>query len=389
MPFRHGIFVSEPATGARPILPASLAVIGLVATAPDADAAYFPLNGPALVTNPRAALAKAGTQGTLAKALAAICDQTTPVIVVVRVAPGVAAGETSVEEATDINVIGGVNGNGRYTGLQALLAAKAKFGVQPRIIGCPGLDTQPVTAAMVAVAKKLRGFCYARCNGAEPVAPSEAIAYRDEFADRELMLIYPDFSGWEGQAIAVALGTRARIDEETGWHKTLSNVPVLGVTGMSRDIYFDLSDPSTPAAELNAAPVTTLVHQNGYRFWGNRTCSDDERYAFETSVRTLHALQDELIKGLAWAVDKAVTPRLVRDILDSANARFRTLKAQGRIIGAEAYMDPALNQADQLALGKAQIDIDFTPCPPLEDLGLNMQITDRFLLNFTEQVAAV
>ena len=66
--------------------------------------------------------------------------------------------------------------------------------------------------------------------------------YRDNFSQRELMIIWPDFVSWNtttnksdtAYATARALGLRAKIDTETGWHKTLSNVGVNGVTGITR-----------------------------------------------------------------------------------------------------------------------------------------------------------
>jgi hypothetical protein len=364
----HGIRVIEILTGARPITAVATAIIGLVATAPDADAAAFPLNTPVLVTDVRAALADAGVQGTLAGSLAAIADQCSPIVIVVRVAPGADAA------TTELALVGDAGG---YTGVHALLAAEAQLGVRPRILGCPGLDTQAVTAALVSVAKKLRGMVYASCAGADTVA--EATDYRDEFADRELMLIYPNFSGgFAGSAVARALGLRARIDSEMGWHKTLSNVAVAGVSGLSAPIFFDLQSDATDAGLLNAAPVTTLVRMNGHRYWGNRTCSDEPLFAFESAVRTSQALADEISAGLAWAVDKPLNAGLVRDVLETINARFRSLQAQGRIVGAVAYFDPAQNAREDLAAGRLAIDYEFTPCAPAEQITLNQRITDRF-----------
>lgn len=381
----HGIKVNEPLTGTRPILAASLAVIGLVATAGAAagaataalDAA-FPLDTPVLVSDVRAAIGQAGTTGTLAAALAAIADQTSPIIVVVRVAEG----EDDAE--TEDNVIGGFGAT--YTGLHALLAAEAQLGVRPRILGAPGLDSQAVTTAMVTVAKQLRAMVYAKAVGD---TDAEAITYRENFSDRELMLITPDFSGeFAGDAIARALGVRAFIDEAFGWHKTLSNVPVQNVTGLSRDIYFDLTDASTTAGLLNAADVTTMIRMNGFRFWGNRTCSDETSFAFESAVRTSHALQDEIAMGIAWAVDKPITASLIKDVLETINARFRQLKAEGRIIDGTAWYDPALNQQANLASGKVTIDYDYTPCAPAEEITLNQRITDRYYAGFADQLAS-
>jgi phage tail sheath protein FI len=84
MPFKHGITLTEISTGARTLTAVSTAILGLVATAPDADADAFPLDRPVLVTDIETAIGKAGLAGTLARSLRAIADQTRPVLVVVR-----------------------------------------------------------------------------------------------------------------------------------------------------------------------------------------------------------------------------------------------------------------------------------------------------------------
>lgn len=370
----HGIKVNEPLTGTRPMIAVATAVIGLVGTAPAADADDYPINTPILVTDVRAAIAGVGNTGTLGKALEAIAQQCSPIIVMVRVTQGVD------DAATEDNLLGDA---GTYTGIHALLAAEGALGVRPRILGVPALDTKAVTTEMVVIAKKLRAMVYAGCDAADTIA--EAVTYRGEFGDRELMLLYPDFSGFSGQAVAVALGARARIDQETGWHKTLSNVPLGGVTGLSSPIFFDLQNADNDAGVLNAAPVTTLIRQNGYRFWGNRTCAEETPFAFESAVRTAQALQDTIARGLFWAVDKPLNGQLVRDILETINAEFRSLKAQGRIIGARAWFDPSSNQASDLAAGKITIDYEFTPCAPAENLILNQRITDKFYTDLAGQ----
>ncbi len=387
MTFFHGIQVNEPVTGVRPILEKSTAVIGLIATATAAagaatvalDAA-FPLDRPVLVTDPRSALAHVGTGGTLGPALAAIADQGSPLVVVVRVAAG---------EDLEDNVIGG-NVAGRYTGLQALLAAEAVTSVRPRIIGMPGLDTQAAVAAAVIVAKRLRGFVYAAARPAATLAATiaDAATYREEFSDRELMLLWPDVTAWDGAAVAIALGLRAALDERIGWHQALSNQAIAGVTGISKDVHFDVRDVSTDAGVLNAAQVTTLVRMNGYRFWGNRTCSDEPFFAFEVATRTAQAIQDAIADAVAIFIDKPMTVGLVRDIVETANATLRRWKTQGRLIGGRCWYDGALNPAEALSAGKLAIDYDFTPVAPAEGITLNQRITGKYYVGFGDALAA-
>jgi len=386
--YHHGVRVVEINEGTRPIRTIATAVVGMVCTASDADPTAFPLNKPVLLTDVLTASGKAGELGTLARSLDAIADQASPVTVVVRVEEG------ATEAETTSNIVGSVSANGQYKGLKALLAAEVQLGVRPRILGVPGLDSLTVATELVVIAQKLRGFAYANAWDCETV--SEAIAYRENFGARELMTIWPDFINWDttanadapASAIARALGLRAKLDEQVGWHKTLSNVPVNGVSGLSRDIYWDLQNPATDAGLLNAADVTTLIRREGFRFWGSRTCSDDPLFAFENYTRTAQVLADTMAEGQFWAVDKPMHASLVRDIVEGINAKFRELVRLGYLIGGECWYDEAANDKDTLKAGKLYLDYDYTPVPPLENLNLRQRITDRYLVDFASRVNA-
>lgn len=386
--YHHGARTIEINEGSRPIRTISTAVVGLVATAADADAAAFPLNKPVLLTDIVSAIGKAGKTGTLARALKAIALQTKPVTIVVRVEEGDDAAETTS------NVIGTTTADGQKTGIQALMAAQSAFGIKPRILGAPGLDTVAVANALAAAAQKLRGFAYVAANGC--ATKEEATAYRDGFGQREIMVLWPNFISWdttanadvETPAVAFALGLRAKIDEETGWHKTLSNVTVNGPTGVSKPVFWDLQDPATDAGYLNEQDVTTLIRSGGFRFWGSRTCSEDPLFAFENYTRTAQVLADTMADAHMWAIDKAMHPSLVRDIVEGINAKFRELIAGGYLIGGSAWFDASANSADTLKAGKLYIDYDYTPVPPLENLMLRQRITDQYLIDFAAAVAA-
>ncbi|PRC90980.1 phage tail sheath protein [Solimicrobium silvestre] len=386
--YHHGVRVIEINEGTRPIRTISTAVIGLVATASDADATVFPLNTPVLLTNVIAAAGKAGTKGTLRRTLDAIGMQTKPFTIVVRVAEG------ADEDETTSNVIGGSDEDGKYTGIKALLAAQSKLGIKPRILGAPGLDNKAVTNALVAVAQQLRGFVYA--SAYECATKEEAVLYRKDFGQRELMLIWPDFVNWNTAtnsettipAVAYALGLRAKIDEEIGWHKTLSNMPINGPTGLSRDVFWDLQDPATDAGYLNSKEVTTLINNGGFRFWGSRTAEVPEFFFFENYTRTAQVLADTIAEAHFTYVDKPLHPSLVKDLIESINAKFRDLKAQGYIIDGSAWYDEQFNSKDTLKSGKLAIDYDYTPVPPLENLVFQQRITDRYLADFASRVNA-
>ncbi|WP_242415529.1 phage tail sheath subtilisin-like domain-containing protein [Sphingomonas panni] len=390
--FHHGITVAESKTTSRLIATIATACIGLVVTAPAADATVFPLDKPVLIDETpghidmTTALAKIGATGTGAKVLAAIASKVRAPVIVVRVAPGADA------TATAAAVIG-TNVAGVRTGLQALLAAEAQTGIRPRILAAPGLETQAVTEAIAAVGAKLRAMAYARAIGADIAALA---AYRAGFTQRELMLLYPDLKVTDATgavvpsfAAAHAVGMRALIDQTQGWHKTLSNVAIPGVVGTTADVPFDLQDPDADANRLNADEVTTIVRLNGeLRFWGSRTCSTDADFYFESATRTAHIVADTIANGLIWAIDKPLTPALAKDIVELCNQKFRAMTQAGEILGATAWFDPTRNPVTDLKAGKLGIRYRYTPVPPLEHLHLSQEVTDEFLADFATLVAA-
>jgi phage tail sheath protein FI len=384
--YHHGVRVQEINEGTRTITTVSTAIIGVVCTADDADPDTFPLNTPVLLTDVLTASGKAGETGTLFHTLRAIADQSKPVTVVVRVEQG------DTEAETTTNIIGKVTDEGKKTGMQALLAAQGQLGVKPRILAVPGHDTLDVATKLGGIAKQLRAMAYVSAYGCKTIP--QVIDYRENFNQREIMLIWPDFLSWDttinhtstAYATARAVGLRAKIDEETGWHKTLSNVGVNGVTGISADVFWDLQDVATDANLLNQNDVTTLIRKDGFRFWGSRTCSDDKLFQFESYTRTAQILADTMAEAHMWAIDKPLVPSLVRDIVEGINAKLREMKANGYLIDGQCWYSEDVNTKDTLKAGKLYIDYDYTPVPPLENLLLRQRTTDRYLMDFANRI---
>ncbi|MDF2392895.1 phage tail protein [Aeromonas sp. 2MA4] len=385
--FHHGVRVVEINEGTRTIRTVATAVIGMVCTSADADAAYFPLDKPVLIANLPAAIAKAGSNGNLKKSLQTIYDTVNTIVIAVRVADGADAAELTS------NIIGTIKPDGSYTGLKALERAAPVTTVKPRILCVPDNCSLPVATALAGMAKKLRAFAYVPTI-AETV--EAALAYRENFASRELMLVHADWTAWDVAANASvkldaclkAAALRALIDKEIGWHKTLSNVGVTGVDGMTKSLFWDLQDPDTEVGLLNANEVTCLIQANGVRNWGNRTCSDDPLFCFENYTRTAQVLADTIADAHMWAVDKPMTPTLVKDIIEGIKAKGRELVTGGYLLGFDCWYNEELNDKDTLKAGKLRIDYNYTPVPPLEDLGFQQRITDSYLIDFSARVAA-
>lgn len=378
--FFHGARVKENTDLQTAINDVDSTVIGLVAVADDADATTFPLDTPVLITRVISVLGKAGETGSLYKSLKAISDQVSTRVIVVRVA---AAGTEDGAKTQSQLIIGGSQADGSYTGMFALLTAEQKVGYRPRILGVPMYDTQEVTAQLRVIAKQLRAFSYSYCDGCETIA--EAKTYRQQFAEREGMLIWPNFIAYnpesgkneEFPAVAYALGMRAKIDNEQGWHKSLSNVAVSNVLGITKDVFWALQAEDSDANELNANEVTTLIKRDGFRFWGNRTTDKDE-YIFEVYTRTAQILADTIAEAQFTTVDSPLTPANVKDVVSGINAKLQGLVTAGRLIGAACWFDIVDNQTTSIRQGKAVVRYNYSPVPPLEDLTMIQTFTDQY-----------
>ncbi|EON1428189.1 phage tail sheath subtilisin-like domain-containing protein [Escherichia coli] len=382
----HGVRVRENTDLVTAINDVDSSVIGIVATADDADAEQFPLDTPVLLTRVASALGKAGKTGTLYKSLKAISDQVSTRVIVVRVA------EAKDEEAgegknQDQLVIGAVESDGSYTGMQSLLVAEQmeEIGYRPRILAAPGLESDAVTAALVTVAGKMRAFAYSGCPGC--TKPSDAIAFRKKISGREIMLLWPDFIAFNPvsgknetfPAAAYACGLRARIDHEQGWHRSLSNIPVKNVLGISASVSWSLQDENSDANTLNSSEVTTIIHQGdgSFRFWGNRTPETAE-YIFEVYTRTAQQLADSIAEAQLQVVDSPLTPANAKDAVSAIKAKLDALVTAGKLIGAECWFDIIDNGTTSLRQGIVRIRYKYTPVPPMECMELYQTFTDEF-----------
>jgi phage tail sheath protein FI len=297
------------------------------------------------------------------------------------------------EATTTSNLIGTTTAEGKLTGMKALLSAQTRFGIKPRILGVPGYDSLPVATELASIAKaaclRLRVRMELQDQGRSGHLPRELRPARsdgDLAGLRELGYHHQRRS--HRQRVARALGLRAYLDETVGWHKTLSNVPVEGVQGISRDVYWDLQDPATDAGFLNEADITTLIRRDGFRFWGSRTCSADPLFCFENYTRTAQVLADTMAEAHFWANDKPMHPTLIRDIVEGIKAKGRELVTLGYLLGFDCWIDTEINTAEVMKAGGFYIDYDYTPVPPLENLMLRQRITDRYFVNLLAQATA-
>lgn len=461
--FLHGVEVIEIDDGLRPIQTVRSSVIGLIGTAPDADAAAFPLNTPVLIAGNRTEAAKldmiGDMNGTLPDAIDAIFDQAGAAVIVVRVEEG------GTEAETMVNILGGIDGaTGAYEGVQCFLGAESVLGFCPRILCAPGFTSErpsgvsavavsnggsgytsaptvvltgdgigaeatatvldgavtgvtvtkggygyttaptvafsggggtgaeatasiasvanPVVAELLGIADRLRAVVIA--DGPD-TNDADAIEWAGDFGSKRVYVVDPGVKVLDEDASIVTQPASARVagiiaksDAERGFWWSPSNREIYGIVGTTRDVAFALGDANARANLLNEANVATIIRQDGYRLWGNRTLSMDPKWAFLSVVRTADMIHESLLRAHLWAVDRNITRTYVQDVVEGVNAYLAHLKATGAILGGTCWADPELNTPANLAAGKVYFDFDFTPPAPAEHVTFRSRLVDDY-----------
>lgn len=396
MSFLHGVEVLELDSGPRPIRIAPTSVIGIVGTAPNADESEFPLNTPVLIAGSRIKAAQLDLtdqkQGTLPVALDGIFDQAGAVVIVVRIE----AGTTEAETLT--NVIGGVSAEtGMFEGVQALLGAQSVVGFSPRILIAPGFTHQrledkenpgkffanPVVAELQGIAERLRAVIIADGPNTQDEA---AIQYTDDFGSARIYLVDPwvktlgpDSKLMDEPPSARVAGLISKIDNERGFWWSPSNQLLNGILGTSRPVDFKMGDRSCRANLLNAKNVATIIREDGFRLWGNRTLSSDLKWAFLCQRRTADIINDALQASHLWAIDRAITKTYYDDVVEGVNNFLSGLKARGAILGGQCWAPAELNRPSDIADGKATFDFDFTSPSPAEHITFRSRMVNDYL----------
>jgi hypothetical protein len=461
--FLHGVEVIQIDEGARSIQTVRSSVIGLIGTAPDADAAAFPLNTPVLIAGNRVEAAKLDTvgdgEGTLPEAIDAVFDQAGAVVIVVRVDEGADAAEAMA------NVIGGVDGaTGAYEGVQCFLGAESVVGFAPRILCAPGFTADrpkgvsavtvsnggsgytsapevvftgdgsgaeavatvaegvvtavtvtkggygyttaptvtftggggtgaaatasiasvanPVVAELLGIADRLRAVIIA--DGPD-TNDADAIEWAGDFGSKRVYVVDPGVKVLDADgdivtqpASARVAGIIAKSDAERGFWWSPSNREIYGIVGTTRDVDFALGDANARANLLNEANVATIIRQDGYRLWGNRTLSSDSKWAFLSVVRTADMINESLLRAHLWAVDRNITRTYLADVVEGVNAYLAHLKAIGAILGGRCWADKELNTPTELAAGRVYFDFDFTPPAPAEHVTFRSRLVNDY-----------
>ena len=384
----HGIQVYGVIDANLPIYPTEISTIGLVGTAAEGPES-------ALIRNRTEAVELFGERDgahTIPDALDAIWDQKIgPQVAVCRV--DIADGATPAEMKSAI--IGGVDGaTGDRTGVHALVSCSSELKVTPRILIVPGWahDVDVITE-MLPIAEASKAHIIADGPG---TTDADAIAFRENFGSRRVYVVDSMVRVWDPvinnhviqPASPRVAGLIAKTDQTHGFWHSISNKELYGISGTNRPIGYNPQDPSSQATFLNNNEVTVIVQDDGWRVWGNRTCSADPRNPFLPWSRTADFIDESIAQAIKRLIDEPINQGFINSVIESVQAYLDWLRRNGAILGGECWADQGLNTKESLMQGRLYINFNVTFPPPAEHIILQRAITDKHFgnLEFTRQV---
>jgi len=246
-----------------------------------------------------------------------------------------------------------------------------------------GTVRSEVLAEMVGIAQRLRAVIVA--DGPN-TTDADAIQIADDFGSDRIYVVDPWVlrDGSSVPASPAVAGLINKVDNERGFWWSPSNNELNGIEGTSRAIDFTLGDYNSRANLLNEQKIATIVREQGFRLWGNRTLASDPRYAFLSVRRTADMINESILRGHLWAVDRCITATYLEEVQESVREYMRSLKARGAILGGDVWVDPELNTPVSISNGQVFFDFDFTPPFPAERVTfrshlVNSYVTDLFV----------
>jgi phage tail sheath protein FI len=243
-----------------------------------------------------------------------------------------------------------------------------------------GTVRSEVLAEMLGIAQRLRAVIIADGPNTTDAA---AIQLNDDFGSDRIYVVDPWVlrNGAAVPASSAVAGLINRVDNEKGFWWSPSNNEINGIEGTARAIDYQPGDYSSRANLLNEQKIATIIREQGFRLWGNRTLAMDQKYAFLSVRRIADMVNESILRGHLWAVDRCITATYLEEVQESVREYLRSLKARGAILGGDVWVDPELNTPAAIAAGQVFFDFEFTAVTPAERVTFRSHLVNSYVVD--------
>lgn len=292
------------------------------------------------------------------------------------------------------DIIGGVDPEGRVTGLELIQEVFPRFGLVPGLILAPGYSSDPVVASvMTAKASNINGVF-------------KALALTD--IDTTEVKRYTDVPLWKNSNnytsnMQVPLWPMVKLGEYK-YHMSTQLAGVIGATDAANGGIPSVS-PSNKSFKANGMVladgtnvllgldqsnylnnqgiVTGLNFIGGLKAWGNYTGTypavTDPKDCFIPIRRMFNWVGNTLVLTYWQKVDDPTNKRLTQTVVDSINLWLNGLTSSGNLLGGRVEFRAEDNPTTSLMAGIVHFKIFLTPPGPAQELVMDLEYDASYL----------
>lgn len=292
------------------------------------------------------------------------------------------------------DIIGGVDPNGKVTGLELIQEVFPRFGLVPGLILAPGYSSDPVVASVMT----------AKATSINSVFKALALADIDTNEAKR----YTDVPLWKNSnnyvdPMQVPLWPMVKLGDNH-YHMSTQLAGVIGATDAANDgipsvspsnkifkgnglILADGTDVLLGIDQSNylnsQGIVTGLNFIGGLRAWGNNTAAypavTDPKDSIIAIRRMFNWVGNSLVLTYWQKVDNPMNKRLIETVVDSVNIWLNGLTSSGNLLGGRVEFRSEDNPTTSLMAGVVRFKIFLTPPGPAQEIVYDLEYDTSYL----------
>jgi len=297
-------------------------------------------------------------------------------------------------KVTNTELIGGIDADGKRTGVSCLDLVYQTFNMIPTILAAPGWSHIPeIKTELVSKASKLNGhwdlqvIADLECTTSKTIAAAKSWKDTNAYNDINLKPCWP----------------KTKLGSKIFWLSTLAvvrmqqtdyannNIPYespsnkqLGITGAVLGDGTDISFDEVQANDLNSKGITTVNFRGGiWVLWGSHNANYsygatvDPKNIFDASIRMMMYITNSFQENYLSYIDGPLNRSKVQTILNDAQTWLNSLVSDGYMLYAEISFNETSNPTSSIVEGDFVFDTQATTTPVTKSLTFTVQYTTK------------
>ncbi|RCX20881.1 phage tail sheath protein FI [Anaerobacterium chartisolvens] len=301
---------------------------------------------------------------------------------------------TEENPATETDIVGGIDADGKRTGLACVDLVYQAYNMIPTIIAAPGWSHKSaVEAALLEKCQKINGHWDAICvtdidsSAAKTIGAAKTWKQTNAYTSKLEKACWPKVKSGSNtfwlSTMAVVRMQQTDYANDSIPYESPSNKPI-DITGAI------LSDGSTvdfdeiQANDLNSEGITTVTYRSGtWVLWGPHNgnyksgAEIDPRDKFDCNIRMMAYLTNSFQQNYMSDVDQPLNRSKVDTILNDAQVWLNGLVGDGKMLYGKIDFNESSNPISSIIEGDFVFDIQTTTTPPGKSLTFRVQYTTQ------------